>query len=167
MNTDKRRIAQIKAKLSQLDKSISTNAKQNSSSLIDLLDSKSRKTQSKQTISESQRTIDKSRCIHLDLTHNRFYEEAKARNQLKQQMEDEVAKGYKRIANKKKMNDQSAQILSERLKANIAIAILNTDQELSKRFGFEQVGKILTDLGMFSVIAFNENFEGELISRKR
>lgn len=164
MNHSKRRIEQIKAKLSQMDKNVSNSMKQNIVSIADLVDNKTGKSQSKQTVAPSQKTIDKSRLIQLDLTNNRFYEEAKVKNHMKQQMEEEVTKGYKRIANKKKLNDHSAQILEERLNTNIAIAILNSDQELSKNLKFEQVGKILTDLRIFSTISFNEKFEGWITS---
>ena len=164
MNSSKRRIEQIKAKLSQIDKNVSHNVKQNSVSLVDLVNNTSQKSQSKYTVSQSQRTLDKSRCVNLDSTNNRFYDEAKNKIQMKQQMEEEVAKGYKRIANRRKINEHSAQILSERMNTNIAVAILNADQELTKRLEFEQVGKVLSDLQVFSIISFNENFEGRLIS---
>ena len=76
----KRRIEQIKAKLTQMDKSISNSMKQNSVSLVDLIDNKSRNPQTNSMITQSQKTIDKSRCVHLDLTDNRFYKEAKIKN---------------------------------------------------------------------------------------
>lgn len=164
MNHNKRRIEQIKAKLNHIDKTMTSSMKQNTVSLVDILDGTSRKTPLKQSVSKSQRTINKSQFVHLDLTDNRFYEEAKVQMKIKKRMEDEVAKGYKKIANQKKLNSNSAQILSERLCENIAIAILNADHELTKKLRFEQIGKVLTDLRMFSVISFNENFEGEIKS---
>lgn len=167
MNQSKRRIEQIKAKLNQLDKSISSTTKQSGVNLVDLIDPPNRKTITKQSVSRSSQNIDKSRMVHVDLMSNRFYEDAKAHMQIKQKMDEEVTKGYKKIANKKKLTDNSAQILAERLNTNIAIAILNADHELTKQLKFEQVGKVLTDLRMFSVIFFDEKFEGDLNSRKR
>jgi len=167
MNQSKRRIEQIKAKLNQLDKSISSSTKQSGVNLVDLIDPPNRKTITKQSVSRSSQNIEKSRMVHVDLMSNRFYEDAKAHMQIKQKMDEEVTKGYKKIANKKKLTDNSAQILAERLNTNIAIAILNADQELTKQLKFEQVGKVLTDLRMFSVIFFDEKFEGDLNSRTR
>lgn len=160
MNQSKRRIEQIKAKLNQLDKSISSTTKHNGMILAELIDDTSRKTYTKQNATQSHQVFDKSRTVQLDLTSNRFYEDAKAHMQIKQKMEEEVTKGYKNLANKKKLTDHSAQILAERLNTNVAIAILNADQELSKQLKFEQVGKVLTDLRMFSVISFDDKFEG-------
>jgi len=167
MSTNKRRIEQIKAKLNVIDKNIINGMKNSSISLADLIDSKVRKTDTKNNVSQSSKTIEKSECVHLDLTSNRFYEEAKYKNYVKEQMEVEVEKSYKRIANMKKINDHSAQLLSERINTNIAVAILNADQELTKSLEFEQVGKILTDLKIFSVISFTDKFEGKLKSRER
>lgn len=166
MNQSKRRIDQIKAKLNQLDKSISSTSKQNAVNLVDLV-SGEHKVHTKTSMHQSNQTMDKSRVANQDSHSNRFYQDAKAHMQIKQKMEEEVAKGYKKIANKKKLTDNSAHILAERLNTNIAIAILNADQELTKQLKFEQVGKVLTDLRMFTIVAFNDRFEGALTSRAK
>jgi len=164
MNTSKRRIEQIKAKLGQLDQNISKSTKPDIVNLVDLLDDKVQRNRNKSSASQSQKTIDKNCIIPINLSNNRFYEEAKANTILKQRLEEEVDKGYKKIANKKKINDQSTQILSERLNTNIAIAILNADQDLTKNLKFEQIGKVLTDLQVFSIMTFDNEFKSKLIS---
>lgn len=97
---------------------------------------------------------------------NKFYEQAKEKQKMAVVMEKEVVKGYKKLANKRKMSDNSVFLLSERLDTNIAIAILNSDEKLTKRLRFGQVGKILFDLQLFNVIVFKEDFEGKLNSCK-
>lgn len=166
MSASRRRIDQIKAKLDQLDKSIASTSKQNAVNLVDLVGGADAKPMTKRGLRQSQQVLDKNRLQNSDGDVNRFYEEAKANMMVKQRLDEEVTKGYKKIANKKKLTDNSAQILAERLNTNVAIAILNADQELTKQLTFEQVGKILSDLRVFSVVAFNENFEGGLSSGK-
>ena len=167
MKHSRRRIDAIKAKLDVLDKSISSTSKANAVNLVDLISGADVKGPPKHSVRQSQQTIDKSRLLNTDVTSNRFYEDAKAHMLVKQKMDEEVTKGYKKIANKKKLTENSAHILAERLNTNIAIAILNADQDLTKQLRFEQVGKVLSDLRMFSVISFNEHFEGAIKSRKR
>ena len=162
MQNSRRRIDQIKAKLDVLDKSISAPAKPSAVNLVELINAPEPKLKTTGRLSAMNSRQERTQTS--GGPGSRFYEEAKAHMEGKQRMEEEVAKGYKHLANKKKLTENSAMILSERLNTNIAIAILNADGELTKQLRFEQVGKVLTDLRMFSVIAFNDQFECKINS---
>lgn len=167
MENRKKRLQRIKNKITQLEGNIPTKkGRQNTGSLLELVSGNKQMMMSSNGMKSQRSTKSKKNgSVRSVRDYDRFYRQAVEKNKIDAIMEEETTKGYKKLSNMKKMSENSVSLLSERLDTNIAIAILNSDEKLSKTLSFEQVGKILSDLQIFNIIVFGEDFECNLNSR--
>lgn len=64
----------------------------------------------------------------------------------------------KDLANCKKMNSRSENILISKLEEKLTNTLLNIDTNNTKRLSFEQLGRVLCVMEVFNVIQYDENF---------
>lgn len=59
------------------------------------------------------------------------------------------------------MTEGSYKIIIKKIENVLSTALMDSDPEGNKRITFEQFGRVLTLLGIFRVIYYNEEFEGK------
>lgn len=68
----------------------------------------------------------------------------------------EIDQDIKSLANSKKINSKSEDILIKKLEENLSLAFMSVDQQESKVISFEQLGRVLFLMGLFEVIKYDE-----------
>lgn len=65
----------------------------------------------------------------------------------------------KNISNSKKMSANSYKLLIKRLEYTLTVILMDIDKENKKQITFEQLGRMLTLLEIFSIILYNQDFK--------
>lgn len=71
-----------------------------------------------------------------------------------------MKKDIKLLANSKKINRKSEQILANKLEQDLEIAFISVDRENTKLVNFEKIGRILFLMNVFDIIKYDEDCRG-------
>lgn len=88
----------------------------------------------------------------------KFYQRAKLLEEHKIMFEVMKNKDIKDLANCKKINSKSENILIQRLEEQLTGNLLSIDVRNDKSLTFEQLGRLLNLMNVFTVIQYDENF---------
>jgi hypothetical protein len=94
----------------------------------------------------------------------KFYQRAKLLEQHKMMFEVMKTQDIKDLANCKKMNSKSENILIAKLEENLTAALIEIDEDNLKILNFEQLGRVLFMMGAFKVIKYDENYNSKNFS---
>ena len=65
----------------------------------------------------------------------------------------------KKKSNCKKMSENSYKMMIKKLENTLTTILVEIDKEKSKRLSFEQLGRLLTLMGVFRVIQYDEYYK--------
>lgn len=110
-------------------------------------------------LEEEARNFNVSPSKYITLPQEKFYENAKTTIKRKQLVESLVKEEIKNLANSKKINKKSEQILREKLEENLTNSLLSVCPKEDSLLTFEKLGRVLYLMSAFNFIQYDENCE--------
>lgn len=110
-------------------------------------------------LEEEARSFNVSPSRYIGVPQEKFYENAKNTMKRKQLVESLVKEEIKNLANSKKINKKSEQILREKLEDNLTSSLLSVCPKEDSLLTFERLGRVLYLMSAFHFIQYDENCE--------
>lgn len=72
-------------------------------------------------------------------------------------LDNQIKKDIIQLANSKKISDNSYRLIVKKLEQTLAQYIMQIDKKNSKLLNFQQLGRLLSMVGLFELIQYDEN----------
>jgi len=108
---------------------------------------------------KSQRDFSSSRITQNNETfiQFKFYQRMYEKKQAWELLENQIMDDIKKKCNSKKMSENSYKLMIKKLENTLTPILMQVDKEKRRKLTFEQLGRLLTLLGIFRVIQYDES----------
>jgi hypothetical protein len=87
----------------------------------------------------------------------KFYQRMHEKQQAWELLENQIVDDIKKKSNSKKMSENSYKLMIKKLESTLTLILMDIDKDKTRKLSFEQLGRLLTLLGVFRVIQYDEN----------